>query len=326
MSTFTAAAESHPNIAFIKYWGNADPSLRIPVNGSISMNLCELITRTRVSFDSDLKQDSLRLNNQNITGPALERVSQFLNIVRMRASIMTFAKVESTNNFPTGAGIASSAAAFSALALAAARATGLMLTEIELSALARRGSGSACRSVPGGFVEWLPGNDDRSSYAVSLASPDYWDLVDCIAIVADQEKKVGSTTGHALANSSLFQEARVSDTSRRLKVCRQAIIQRDFDLLAEIIEEDSTLMHAVMMTSHPSLFYWEPASLLIMKSVVQWRKENIPACFTLDAGPNVHVICPAEFSSIIEKKLNELQGVQLVLCSHPGGPAALVSE
>ena len=223
-----AAAVAHPNIAFIKYWGNRDERLRLPQNGSISMNLRELTTTTHVEFSPDFQQDSLFLNEKEINGAALQRVSSFLDQVRNLANSRLHARVTSVNNFPIGAGIASSAAAFAALSLAASAALGLNLSEKELSRLARLGSGSACRSVPGGFVEWMVGKDDADSTAVSIASADHWNLVDCIAVTQTGHKPVGSTEGHALAGSSPLQAARVADTPRRLDLCRQAIEQRNF--------------------------------------------------------------------------------------------------
>jgi diphosphomevalonate decarboxylase len=318
------SAISHPNIAFIKYWGNRDDALRLPANGSISMNLDGLFTRTTVQFDPVLTQDRLILNNQPASGPALARVARFLDLVRALAGEQLYAHIESEYNFPTGAGIASSASAFAALALAASRAIGLELTEGELSRLARRGSGSAARSIPTGFVEWLPGETDTDSYAVSIAPPDHWRLADCITILQSAHKPVGSTQGHAIAHTSPLQAARVAHAPERLNICRQALLQRDFRAFASMVELDSNLMHAVMMTSTPPLFYWEPASLLIMKAVKEWRAAGCEVCYTLDAGPNVHVICQAAIAGQVKDKLANIPGVQQVLIALPGGPARLV--
>lgn len=327
MSILTATAVACANIAFIKYWGNHNQSLRLPSNGSISMNLEGLQTTTTVTFDDALCDGNLlTLNGRAETEAALRRVSHFLNRVCGLAGKQLFARVTSANNFPTGTGIASSASAFAALALAASSAIGLDLDEAALSRLARRGSGSACRSVPGGFVEWQQGQGDEDSFAFSIAPPDHWDLVDCVAVVNAGHKPIGSTDGHALAGSSPLQEARVADTSRRLDICRAAIAQKDFTALAEIIEHDSNLMHAVMMTSRPPLFYWEPASLELMHAVRAWRKEGLPAAYTLDAGPNVHVICEAGVAHIIEKRLREFHRVQQVFVARPGGPARLLNS
>ena len=172
-------------------------------------------------------------------------------------------------------------------------------------------------------MEWLTGADDCDSYALSIAPGSHWDLVDCIAIVEPQPKSTGSTEGHHLASTSPLQAGRVADAPRRLQLCRQAILERDFDALAAITELDSNLMHAVMMTSSPPLFYWQPSSLHLMKEVADWRQHGLPACYTLDAGPNVHVLCPMEAAVRVKNKLEEFPGVFEVLTSRPGGPAHL---
>jgi diphosphomevalonate decarboxylase len=322
----TATAIANPNIAFIKYWGDKDPMLRIPANGSISMNLENLFSTTRVNFDSALERDELILDGRVPGGMAVERVTRFLDHVRQLAGISHYARVESENNFPMGSGIASSASAFAALSLAASTAGGLQLDERSLSRLARRGSGSACRSVPAGFVEWQSGVNDASSYAFSIAPPDHWQLHDCIAIVSQEHKETGSREGHTLAETSLLQDARVGDTTRRLDLCRWAILKRDFEAFAEIVELDSNLMHAVMMTSQPRLFYWQPATLAVMRAVVDWRRTGIPVCFTIDAGPNVHVITLGDHSPKVIADLIQIPGVSKVLVSRPGKDVRLSVE
>ena len=322
----TATALAHPNIAFIKYWGNRDNTLRLPMNGSISMNLDGLVTRTTVSFQPSLAFDELIINGHEVTGAGLERVSYILDIIRGMANVHDRAEVMTENNFPAGAGIASSASAFAALALAGNKAAGLDLSEPELSRLARRGSGSASRSIPGGFVEWQVGTTDEDSFAFSIAPASHWQLVDCVAIVSASHKKTGSTEGHAIAPTSPLQAARVEDAPRRLEICRKAILERDFDSFAAIVELDSDIMHSVMMTSTPALHYWKPASLEVMNSVREWRGSGIPACYTVDAGPNVHVICPEEHAAIVEKRLREIPGVEKVLPARAGGPARIVKN
>jgi len=319
----TATAIAHPNIALIKYWGDLIPELHIPANGSISMNLEALCTHTKVSFDQALQHDDLVLNGKSMQGEAHNRVSNFLGRVRNLAGLSLFARVESENNFPMAAGIASSASGFAALALAASKAAGLELDEAELSRLARSGSGSACRSIPSGFVEWQAGHEDHDSHAHTIASANHWDLVDCIALVDREEKPISSSVGHALARTSPLQHARVVDTPRRLDICRTAILERDFNKLAQVIELDSNLMHAVMLTSTPPLIYWQPATLSIILAVQDWREEGLPVAYTIDAGPNVHLLCPAALQEQIVSRLQNLPGVRQVLTSHPGGPAVL---
>ena len=324
VKTHSATAQAHPNIAFIKYWGNRDERLRLPANGSISMNIDGLYTRTTVSFQPSLALDELVINGNEMTGPGLKRVSAILDEVRAVAGIHDRAEVASDNNFPTGAGIASSAAAFAALALAATTAAGLNWDEPRLSRLARHGSGSACRSIPSGFVEWDPGSGDEDSVAASLAGPDHWALADCIALVNSTHKSIGSTEGHALAPTSPLQAARVADAPRRLEICRRSILGRDFDGLAAIIELDSNMMHAVMMTSNPALMYWQAATLTVMHAVREWRAAGLPVAYTIDAGPNVHVLCPRDHTSRVADKLKDLPGVNDVLTAAVGGPAKLV--
>ena len=320
----TATAVAFSNIALIKYWGNRDDRLRLPSTGSISMNLDSLYARTDVTFDPTLASDTLELNAQPTHGPALVRVQAFLDLVRSMAPNTLHAHVVSENNFPMGAGIASSAAAFAALSLAATHALGMQLSEQQLSRLARRGSGSACRSIPAGFVEWQAGETDSESYAFSLARPEHWDLVDCIAIVSRQTKGIGSSEGHSLADTSPIQPARLTGAPQRLEICRRAIQDRDFTTLAQVAELDSHLMHAVMMTSQPALLYWSPASIAVMQAVHTWRKDGLPTFYTLDAGPNVHVICPAEAANQVVSLLGALPGVLQIMTAHPGGGAHLV--
>ena len=322
----TATAQACPNIAFIKYWGNHDNVLRLPMNGSISMNLDGLYTRTSISFQPSLPFDQLIINGHEITGTGLNRVAYILDIIRGMANIHERAEIVSENNFPAGAGIASSASAFAALALAGSKAAGLNLSEPELSRLARRGSGSASRSIPGGFVEWQVGTTDEDSFAFSIAPAEHWKLVDCIAIVSASHKKTGSTEGHAIAPTSPLQAARVADTPRRLDLCRNAILNKDFEAFASIVELDSDIMHSVMMTSTPALHYWKPASLAVMNAVRQWRSDGLSACYTVDAGANVHVICLETDSNAVNKRLREIGGVEDVLVARAGGPAQLIKN
>ncbi len=322
----TAIARANLNFAFIKYWGNRDNTLRIPMNGSISMNLDGLYTRSTVSFQPSLPFDELIINGHEIRGAGLERISYMLDLIRENANLRERAEVMSENNFPSGAGIASSASAFAALALAGSRAAGLSLNGPELSRLARRGSGSASRSIPGGFVEWQAGTSDEDSFAFSIAEPGHWNLVDCVAIVSASHKKTGSTEGHFIASTSPLQAARVADAARRLDICRKAILERDFNTFASIVELDSDMMHAVMMTSTPALHYWRAISMEVMNCVRQWRAEGMPVCYTVDAGPNVHVICPETEAQVTEKRLRDIAGVENVLVAPAGGPARIVEQ
>ncbi len=335
MSNWRATAVSCSNIALIKYWGNRDHALRLPSNASLSMNMGGLTTTTTVEFDPALKQDLLILGGREIIDRGRERVSRFLDRVRKTTAEVSrnasevhnfYARVESRNNFPAGAGLASSASGFAALAVAASAAAGLHLSEANLSRLARLGSGSACRSVPGGFVEWVMGADDRSSFAFSIAPADYWDLRDVVALIDLGHKAVGSTEGHAVADTSPLQAARVATAPERLAQARSAVLNRDFAALAEVVELDSLMMHAVMITSSPSLLYWQPGTVAALQAVTRWRGMGLSACATIDAGPNVHVICTADAASEVAQRLRAIPDVRDVLMASPGGPAQLIAE
>jgi diphosphomevalonate decarboxylase len=329
MQSRKATAIAFPNIALIKYWGNRDAVLRLPSNDSLSFNLGDLRTTTTVEFDPVLTRDEVSIDGQRAAGQAYDRVVQHLGRIvdcvgasgaatARRWDGRPWARVVSNNTFPMGVGIASSASGFAALTLATCAALGLRKNEAELSGLARLGSGSACRSVPGGFVAW------RDAYALSIAPPQHWNLADAIAIVDNQHKVVGSSEGHALADTSPLQHARVADTARRFSLCEQAIAHCDFELLATVIEQDALMMHAVIMTSQPSLMYWLPATLSVIHAVRELRQAGVPVAFTIDAGPNVHCICEAHALKHVKQALWQIQGVCDVIQSGVGGPACVI--
>jgi diphosphomevalonate decarboxylase len=324
MMETSATCIAHPNIALIKYWGNRDGRLRLPSNGSISMTLGGLETRTSVHFDTSLSSDQLSIGGRSRSGVALERVSRHLGIIRDMSGLDAYARVVSVSDFPERAGIASSAAAFAALTMAGLGAAGLSLAPEAASRLARRGSGSAARSVYGGFVELLAGETDEECFAIPLASAEHWNLVDVIALLDPGHKPTGSTAGHKLADTSPIQPARVADAPRRLDLCREAIRRRDFAALTGIVEQDSNLMHAVMLTSSPPLIYWLPHTVLIMRSVRDWRRQGMDVCYTIDAGPNVHCLCSAADAAEVESQLRGLiPGLETVRAT-PGGPPRLI--
>lgn len=319
-----ATARANANIAFIKYWGNQDDALKIPANGSLSMNLEGLYAETTVVWQPTLDADRLTLNGEPASEQALARVVRHLNIIREKYQVQGFAEVVSQNNFPMGAGIASSAAAFAALSVAATHAAGLTLSERELTTLARLGSGSAARSVPTGFVEWQKGDTHETSFAYSVAEPSYWDLVDVIAVVSQQHKATGSEDGHKTAQTSDLQAGRLAKAQERLAGCREALLTRDFAHFAEVVELDSNLMHAVMMTSRPALFYWLPLTLRVMQAVREWRASGVPVCYTLDAGPNVHCLCLSEAAEQVATELRSIEGILDVRLARAGSGTVLL--
>jgi len=304
-----ATAIAPSNIAFIKYWGNLDQELRLPYNASLSMTLDACTTTTTVAFEAGLEGDVVDVDGRALDATGTARVTAQLDRVRALSGIAQHARVTSANAFPMGTGIASSASAFAALTLAATRAAGLDLAERELSALARCGSGSAARSVPGGFVLWHAAPTHEGSFAESLAPPEHWDLRDIVAVVSRAHKAVGSTSGHELATTSPFFAPRLFGLHARLDAVRNAVLARDLAALGPLVEAEALELHAVAMTSQPPLRYWAPATIALLDCVVRWRADGLPAYFTLDAGPNVHLLCEGAHADELERLVRALPEV-----------------
>ena len=321
-----ASARAGANIAFVKYWGRRDPALNLPLNNSISMTLDNAVTLTTVAFVAGLPADSFSLNGEPAAADALRRVSRHLDRLRTLAGTDLRARVASRNTFPTGAGIASSASGFAALTVAAAAALGLDLRTDALSRLARLASGSACRSLYGGYVEWLAGTGDEDSLARQLAPAGHWPLVDVVAVVSTTYKPVPSEAGHALAGSSPFLAARLDTLDETLAACRDAIRRRDLPALGAVAEADALSMHAVAMTSQPPAWYWSCGTLAVLEALRAWRAEGLPVYFTIDAGPNVHLLTlPAYAGEVVARLAAMPEAGQSLVCG-PGPGAALVDE
>lgn len=319
-----ATAKASANIAFIKYWGKRNADLRIPMNNSISMNLSNVYAQTSVEFNKNLTRDVVTIDGETLKDKENKRVIKHLDRVRKIAGNKLKAKVISNNNFPKGTGVASSASGFAALTCAVTKALELSLSEKELSILARLGSGSACRSIPDGFVEWKAGRTSKGSYAHSLYPPKYWDIRDIVVIVGEKEKKVSSTKGHSVSGSSLFFDTRLSKMREKVKEIKKAMKDRDFSKLGEIIEAEAINMHAVMMTSKPALFYWLPETVEIINSIIKWREQGLELYFTLDAGPNVHVICLGKNVARVKRYLSSVKGVKRIIVNKPSVGARLI--
>jgi diphosphomevalonate decarboxylase len=323
--------EATPNIAVVKYWGKRDNVLNIPNNGSISVTMGNsLRTMTTVEFDSSLQSDQLLLNGKPAQDKETARATKVLDAVRAAAKMKTRAKIASTNNFPTAAGIASSASGFAALACAGADAAGLKCASRELSIFARLGSGSACRSVLGGFVEWKPGSkkDGTDSFAVQIAPASHWsELRNVIAITNPERKKTGSAEGMEITTktSGLYAE-RVKTRPKILSLMRRAILACDLPSFLELTMRESSHMHAVMLDSFPPIMYLNDVSREIIYAVHEFNESHgkIVAGYTFDAGPNAHVYTDEAHASEVEKMLRGITGVQkTMVCRAGDGPKKL---
>jgi len=321
---FTAIAPA--NIALIKYWGKQDEKLRLPLNTSISMNLSGAYTTTTVEFSPEFTTDQITLINGQFSAREVGRIKDHLDRIRQKAGLTAFARVATQNNFPKRAGVASSASGFAALTLAACFASGLKLSEKELTILARFGSGSACRSIPAGFVEWLAAETTQGSYAYSLYPPNYWDLHDILLIVSQAEKKIASTAGMEQIKTSPFWQKRIAAVPPRIARLKQTLKAKDFSALGEVTEEDCLEMHQVMQTQNPPLFYWNEKTKEIMELVRSWRKRGLAVYFTIDAGPHVHLLCEAKDKDTVVTKVKNIAGIFKIMINKPAPGARLVYE
>ncbi len=320
-------AHAQPNIALVKYWGKRDVRLNLPAAGSLSVTLKDLWTRTRVEFDAGFHHDALLLDGRE-DHPALRRVGACLDLLRAAAGTDCRARVETHNNFPTAAGLASSASGFAALVVATAAALDLDLEPAELSRLARQGSGSAARSIFGGFVEMHAGSraDGADAVAEPLASASDWPLEVVVAVTSRARKTTGSTDGmqHS-ADTSPFYPAWVASVDDDLAEARQAVARRDFEALADVSEASCLKMHAVMFSSRPALMYWSDRTLACIERVRQLRqRDGLGVFFTVDAGPQVKAVCQPADVATVAAALADLPGVERVLRTPLGEGARLV--
>lgn len=321
-----ATAIAPSNIAFTKYWGRKNEELRLPENGSISMSLSDLLTTTTVEFAPGYSQDEVIINGGGLEPGEAERVIKHLDRVRKLADINLKAKVVSNNNFPSGTGLSSSASGFAALSLAASQAAGLKLTEKQLSILARQGSGSSCRSIPSGFVEWLDGNTSDTSFAKQIFPPSYWKIADVVAIVSTGKKEVSSTLGQTMAKSSPFMKVRLAHMSQTNEEIKKLIGERNFKDFGELIEAEALELHTIMLTQRPALIYWTPGTLRIMKLTAHWRAEGIPVYFTINTGQDIHLICEQKNIDQVKAKLKEIEEVRDIIVNTPGEGTRLSSN
>lgn len=317
-----ATAKAHTNIALIKYWGKRHERLILPTNNSLSLTLDGFYTTTHVKMNQDLTEDQFILNGEPIHGEPFNRVTQYLDLIRDYAGKPgLFAEVNSINEVPTAAGFASSASGFAALAAASTRALGLELTDQELSRLTRQGSGSACRSIYGGFAEWEQGTreDGMDSYAVPVAPQDHWDLRVAAVVLSATMKDVSSREGmKRTVDTSVFYPGWIDSIPKDLAEIKAGIEQRDFEKVGQIAEANCLKMHATTLGANLPFTYWHDTTMAVMQTVQTLRKNGIPAYFTIDAGPNVKVLYLPENEKEVQEILRSTSGVTDVILSRSG--------
>jgi diphosphomevalonate decarboxylase len=322
----TVTARACANIALVKYWGKRDARLNLPATGSLALSLAALVTETTVEFDPALEKDTLELDGMAGTETQLARMVEFLDLVRSQAGVAIRAKVTSRNEFPTASGLASSASGFAALAIAATQAAGLDMTPRELSILARRGSGSAARSIFGGFVRMRTGVENEDAYAEPVESP----LVDSIRMVVavvgggTPKQHTSRDAMEHTAKTSPYFRAWLDVVPHDLETAEAALAEGDLEKLGTLAEANAFAMHACAMAARPGIVYWRPATLAVLSHVRGLRECGVAAWSTMDAGPHVKVITTVEDASAIAMQLRDMEGVTAVTISAAGTPAAVV--
>lgn len=323
-----AAAVAHPNIALVKYWGKRDAALNLPAAGSLSLTLGPIATRTRVEFAGRPGADRFVLNGREETGAGAAKLSRFIDLVREHAPDAGAVTVESTNDFPTAAGLASSSSGFAALALAATRAAGVEVTDAALSVLARRGSGSAARSVFGGFVRMhagtLPSGDD--AFAEPMEALPMWSDLRCvIAVTREGAKDTPSTEGmNRTERTSPYFAPWVQTVEPAVVRAMEALRAGDFGTLADVAEASALQMHASAMAAVPGVIYFHGATIDVVHAVRRWRGEGLDAFFTIDAGPHVKVFVREGQRAELVAALAGVPGVLRTIETVPAGPARCV--
>lgn len=324
-----ATAIANSNIALVKYWGKRDERLFLPMNSSVSMTLDKLNTITTVEFEKKYSSDKVFLDGKKSSREDTLKISRHLDLIRKITKRKEKARVESQNNFPTSAGLASSASGFAALTLAATNALGVTFDKKHLSIIARQGSGSACRSIFGGFVEWRRGEkkDGSDSFAVQIAKPGFWkEFCMLVAVVTSEEKKVKSREGmRQTVSTSPMYKGWIETIERDLRAVKNGIIEKNFSVVGKTAELNALKMHATMITSNPPIIYWNPATVGVINLVQELRENGAECYFTIDAGPQVKVLCLQQNAKRIEKKVKGIESVKETILCKPG-KGALLSE
>ena len=309
----SASAIAHPNVALVKYWGKAAVAGNVPATPSLSITLDAFTTTTTVR---EAKRGSLKLNGAQ---PADGKMERFIAALRDAFSLPPLS-VETFNDFPTGSGLASSAAGFAALVTAIDATFALGMTVAERSNWARRGSGSAARSIVGGFAALC---DDGGQWcARELLAPQAWPLKVVVAITSRRPKTVGSTEGMERARlTSPFYQSWLASTHDDYLAARRAILEQDFPALGRVAEASCLKMHALALSSNPGLIYWNGATVQGLHSIRALRGAGEQTFFTVDAGPQIKAVCAAQSVGTVREALAALPGVAEVTVSGLGAGA-----
>jgi len=319
--TTRVVARAFANIALVKYWGKQQLEGNVPATGSISLALDSLLTDTEVRRIGG-RYDEIRIDGKVASKQTAQRLRKYIDLWRTRKLIGGRFQVSSHNRFPTGAGLASSASGFAALAIALSKFSERQIGKANLSRLAREGSGSAARSITGG-LSLLPKSTNPA--ARRLVEPERvpWGMV--VAVVQSEEKETGSREGMELSRkSSAYFKSWLSQSAVDYKQMMVAIDRSDFRSIGRIAEENALAMHACMIATRPPLVYWNDLTVELIRQARRYRKGGLETYITIDAGANVAFFCRLKDISAVERELNSVPGLQSVIVGRPAGGAEIV--
>jgi diphosphomevalonate decarboxylase len=318
-----ASAMAHPNVALIKYWGKRESQANLPAVGSLSVTLGALRTETTVIFDAELTTDLLVLNGTE-QPTEQSRLTACMDALRSLAGLGLYARVESENDFPTGAGLASSASGYAALVTAAAAALGIDADDPRLFEIARIGSGSAPRSLIGGMAVLRNAGD--GTRCEQVIAPQDWALSVIAAVTTEAPKTTTSRDGMEQSRlTSPYYDAWLTTHEADLDLAIEYVRDRNFMALADLSEHNCLKMHSVMMTTRPPLFYWSPATLGVMRRIMELRDAGMPVFFTVDAGPQVKAVCETGVAEAVAAELAAVPGVLRLISGELGYAARVVA-
>lgn len=314
-----SSATAHPIQGLIKYHGLKDEALRIPFHDSISVATAPTATHTTIEFGG-YDADSASIDGVGASEREMERILAVVDAVRRRANVDEKFRMESKNNFPSNVGLGASASGFAALAVSACAAAGLKLTSEEISTIARRGAGSAARSVTGAFSLWKTGFEDGDSYSYQIASEDF-QIGIVVALI--QAHKL-TDDAHKDVLQSPFFHSRLAYIHGAIAEMKSAIKRRNIGEVGRLAEKDSLILHGITMTGVEELILWRPETVKVILEVKRMRSEGIPAFFSIDTGATVYINTAPENVDAVRDRIRAL-GIDTIECG-VGGPAEVTSD
>ncbi len=316
---YTHTAVAHANIAIAKYWGKRDEQLNLPLFDSVAFGVNDLCTQTTATWSDEATEDALYIDGWHVPLQRIERMQRMMDIIRTQKGWSKKCVLQSHNAFAHSSGLASSASGAAAAAYAMSCAAGLDLSPAELSVLARHGSGSAARSIHAGWTRWRAGSqaDGSDSYAVQFASPDHWPLNVFVVQLSSARKPVSSTECMKQCELSPFWQTYCAEAFAAADIAQKAVTDRNFGALAAAAHHNAMMLHALIMSCPQPVCYFEPQTIAVVQKIFK-MSTAIPVCCTIDAGPNVVVLCEDIACPFVKNEIMAI-GVPFIQTTIGGG-------